>query len=138
MNAVEMAVRQLGKAIQADPRYMAFQEAKRANDADEALQQMVQEFNLKRMSYQHETEKPEEERNTEKIKQSEQHVKKLYMEIIKNPHMVAYESARQAMDAMIHEIDTIIMLCANGEDPEKCHPNLENCSGNCSACGGCH
>ena len=57
MTEVEAAVRQLGKAIQADPRYQAYWKAKTDNDADTELQENIQAFNLKKMSYQHETEK---------------------------------------------------------------------------------
>ena len=60
MTEVEAAVRQLGKAIQADPRYQAYWKAKTDNDADTELQENIQAFNLKKMSYQHETEKLEE------------------------------------------------------------------------------
>ena len=101
MTEVEAAVRQLGKAIQADPRFTAYWRAKADNDADTDLQNDIQAFNLKKMSYQHETEKLE-------------------------------------MNAMMQEVDTILSLCANGEDPDKCHPDLSNCSGNCASCGGCH
>ena len=59
MTEVEAAVRQLGKAIQADPRYQAYWKAKTDNDADTELQENIQAFNLKKMSYQHETEKLE-------------------------------------------------------------------------------
>ena len=67
MTEVEAAVRQLGKAIQADPRYTAYWRAKADNDADTDLQNDIQAFNLKKMSYQHETEKLEEKRNPEKL-----------------------------------------------------------------------
>ena len=43
------AARQLGKAIQADKRYLAFYAAKDANDADEALQELIGRFNLLKM-----------------------------------------------------------------------------------------
>ena len=64
--------------------------------------------------------------------------KALYLRIMENPNMRAFDSAKQAMNAMMQEVDTILSLCANGEDPDKCHPDLSNCSGNCASCGGCH
>ena len=75
MTEVEAAVRQLGKAIQADPRYQAYWKAKTDNDADTELQENIQAFNLKKMSYQHETEKLEENRNPEKLKKLEQELR---------------------------------------------------------------
>ena len=99
MNAVEEAVRNLGKAIQADPRYTAYHAAKAANDGD---------------------------------------VQEIYDRIVGNPHMAAFQAAKEAMDAMMQEVDLILTLCANGEDPDTCHPDLSNCTGNCASCGGCH
>ena len=73
MTEVEAAVRQLGKAIQADPRYQAYWKAKTDNDADTELQENIQAFNLKKMSYQHETEKLEENQNPEKLERRMRH-----------------------------------------------------------------
>ena len=75
-------VRQLGKAIQADPRYQAYWKAKTDNDADTELQENIQAFNLKKMSYQHETEKLEENRNPEKLEKLEQEIQALYLQIM--------------------------------------------------------
>lgn len=138
MTEVEAAVRQLGKAIQADPRYVAYWNAKADNDADTELQNDIQAFNFKKMSYQHEAEKLEEKRNPEKMEKLEHEVQELYLKIMDNPNMRAFETAKQAMNAMMQEVDTILSLCANGEDPDKCHPDLTNCTGNCSGCSGCH
>ena len=106
---VEEAVRTLGKCIQADPRYQQYQQAKQNNDADTALQEQIGAFNMKRMSYQR-----------------------------KMDDMVAFQEAKNKMDSMTKQIDAIITLCLQGEDPDTCHPDLSQCSGDCSACGGCH
>lgn len=139
MQEVEAAARALGKAIQADPRYQAYHAAKKANDADEALQQEIQEFNLKRMSYQRETERLAEQQNPERIQKLEQKIQELYLSINANANMAVFEAAKQAMDGMMQEVDMILTLCANGEDPDTCHPDLSACTGNCASCGGgCH
>lgn len=139
MQEVEAAARALGKAIQADPRYQAYHAAKKANDADEALQQEIQEFNLKRMSYQRETERLAEQQNPERIQKLEQKIQELYLSINANANMAAFEAAKQAMDGMMQEVDMILTLCANGEDPDTCRPDLSACTGNCASCGGgCH
>ena len=138
MNAVESAARALGKAVQADPRYLAYHAAKNENDSDAALQTAIQDFNLLRMNYQRETERAAEEQNTGKIQKLEQKIQERYLEIWENPHMAAFEAAKQEMDAMMREVDLILTMCANGEDPDTCHPDLSSCTGNCSSCGGCH
>ncbi len=138
MNEVEAAVRALGKAVQADPRYVDYHAAKAANDADETLQGDIQAFNLKRMAYQREMERSETEQDAAKLQKIEAEVQEIYERVISNPKMQAFNEAKQAMDAMMQEIDMILTLCANGEDPDTCHPDLSNCSGDCSSCAGCH
>ena len=48
MTVIEMA-RELGKALQEDERYKKYQEAKIKNDKDVELQNMIGDFNVKRM-----------------------------------------------------------------------------------------
>ena len=51
MSVIELT-RQLGAAIQADERYKAFDEAKKANDADKELNDLIGKINLVQMNYQ--------------------------------------------------------------------------------------
>ena len=44
--SIESALRELGKEIQKDERFIALQAAAKANDADESIQQMMQELQL--------------------------------------------------------------------------------------------
>ena len=134
---VEEAVRTLGKCIQADPRYQQYQQAKQNNDADTALQEQIGAFYMKRMSYQRKMDEDPEE-NAEALQALEKELDALYTEILKNPNMVAFQEAKDKMDSMTKQIDAIITLCLQGEDPDTCHPDLSQCSGDCSACGGCH
>ena len=46
MDVIEMA-RELGKAIQQDERYKRIDAAKKANDEDSQLQELIVKFNLK-------------------------------------------------------------------------------------------
>ena len=74
----------------------------------------------------------------ESLQALEKELDALYTEILKNPNMVAFQEAKDKMDSMTKQIDAIITLCLQGEDPDTCHPDLSQCSGDCSACGGCH
>ena len=49
MDVIELA-RELGKAIQQDERFLAMQIARQNSDNDDELQQLIGEFNLKRMA----------------------------------------------------------------------------------------
>ena len=79
MNVLELA-RQLGHAIQQDDRYIAYTLAKQANDEDEALQNLIQAFELKRMELQMALGK--EEKDQEAIAQLNDVVKEIYQRIM--------------------------------------------------------
>ena len=60
MDIIKMA-RELGKAIQEDDRYLALRLATQSNDEDQALQDMIGEFNLKRVSLNQEVQKADKD-----------------------------------------------------------------------------
>ena len=135
MNAIELT-RQLGAAIQADERYLAYVNAKKVNDEDEALQGKIGEFNLIRMSL--ERELSSEEKNDERVKEYNEKLRALYGEVMSNESMIAFNEAKTAMDELMNEINLILTMCVNGEDPATCDPHASGCTGSCSTCGGCH
>ncbi len=136
MNVIDKA-RELGKMIQADERYAVYCKAKEANDNDSALQQLINEFQMKRIELNAEMGK--EDRSAEKLTALDNEIKSLYGTIMANPNMAAYNEAKNAMDTMLSQINMVITYSANGEDPETC-PTEEphSCGGSCSTCGGCH
>lgn len=136
MTVIE-AVRNLGKCIQEDCRYKRYAEAKKANDENEELQKQIGQFQLERMNYQRESEK--ENPNTEKLKKWEDELDAKYSEIISTDGMKEFQAAKQELDDMINDVDAIITLSLNGEDPETCHADNGGCNGNCAGCSaGCH
>lgn len=137
MKVIEKA-RELGVLIQQDERYSAYYEAKDANDKDENLQNMINEFNMKRMQLNAEVSK--EEKNEERLSELDNAIKSLYGTIMANENMIRYNKAKSDMDSLLNQINMIITYSANGEDPLTC-PCEEvsvNCGGDCSACAGCH
>lgn len=135
MEIIEI-VRQLGKAIQEDQRYLNMRLAQQQSDEDESLQQLIGEFNLKRMAINNEAQK--EDRSEETIKRLNEELRAVYADIMKNEHMTAYNSAKTEFDALLQRITGIIGLCADGEDPETCDYDPAACGGDCASCGGCH
>lgn len=133
MDVIKMT-RELGKAIQQDERYIAYNIAKQINDEDEELQKDIAEFeNLRNiMRDAMSTENPD----FTKINDIDKETKTLYQKIMSNSNMIAFNKAQSTLEELITNINQIISLCANGEDPETCEPP-QGCSGNCSACGGC-
>ena len=129
--------RQLGAAIQQDERYLAFHEARRTNEADTDLNDLINKIQLIHMSYQHEAAK--DDANEEKLAAYDKEFSEVYQTVMANENMQKYEAARHAVDDMMNEITAILSLCVQGEDPKTCQPQEEHhCSGECGSCGGCH
>ncbi len=131
--------RQLGAAIQQDERYLAFEKARKANEEDAALNELMGELQMVQMNYQMEAGK--EEPDHEKMAAFEAKFNELYEKFMTNPNMQAYDEARGQVDAMMNYIMQILSLCVNGADPETCEPETQehhDCDGSCSTCGGCH
>ncbi len=136
MNAIEKA-RELGMAIQADEKYINYHKAKELNDNDEALQEMIKEFNLKRVQLNAEMSKAD--KSQEKISQIDGEIKSLYGNIMANENMNAFNTAKTEMDNLLAQVNMIITMSANGEDPMTCPTEVpSSCSGSCSSCSGCH
>lgn len=136
MDVIEIT-RQLGEAIQQDERYIAFMEAKRANEEDMELNAMIGKLNLVQMAYQNESgkEAPDEQKLSDMDKEFQQ----LYGDIMLNENMKRYEEKKQTVDDMMNYLIGILSQCVNGADPATCEPVSADgeCTGSCSTCGGC-
>ena len=135
--SLESALRELGKEIQADPRFAALQTAAKANDADEALQAQMQEMQLLSLKYQQEAEKGEEA-SQERIAELQQEYQDLYTKIMDGENMKNYSAAAADMEHMAQYISQMIGLFFDGQDPATCEIPASGCTHDCCTCGGCH
>ena len=87
MDVIELA-RELGKAIQQDERFLAMQIARQNSDNDDELQQLIGEFNLKRMAINNEAAK--ENRDEAKLQQLNSELRETYAKVMQNKNMNAY------------------------------------------------
>ncbi len=138
MGVIEQA-RMQGKAVQADERYIEYVRAKELNDADEGLQDLIGEFNLIRQNLAMETGKPEEEQDAAKISELNVKMHSAYEDVMSNENMAAFTVAKQGMDKLMSEINTILTYCVEGLDPDTCPSEvpISSCGGSCDSCGGC-
>lgn len=134
MKLIEMA-REMGKEIQSTAEYKRLMAAKEANDNDKDLQDGIGKFNLKRLEMNNEMQKPE--RDDAKMQALNEELQKIYTEVMGNPSMMEFNIAKQEMDEIMQQVNAILTMCVNGEDPETCEIPTA-CSGSCSTCGGCH
>ncbi len=128
--------RELGAALQADARYEKLMQARKVNDEDEELQNLIGEFNMIMLKAQQEAEK--EEKDEAKMQAYNEQYVAAYQKIMANENMVAYQAAQSELEAVVNTVNGIIAMSLNGEDPMTCDPDAQNCTHDCSTCGGCH
>lgn len=134
MDIVELA-RQIGAEIQKDEIYIKLKESEKACDTDMALQDLIGEFNLKRMSLNQEASKPE--RDEEKITRLNTELRECYDKVMANENMLAYNNSKTQLDHKVKQVIDIITMSAEGADPETVQSSSD-CTHDCSTCGGCH
>jgi cell fate (sporulation/competence/biofilm development) regulator YlbF (YheA/YmcA/DUF963 family) len=133
MDIIEMA-RELGKALQTDDRYIAYMLAKQVNDEDKELQKDIDSF--EKMRYDLSMELTKENKDTDRVKELDDNIKETYNKIMSNKNMIVFSAAQKSLEQLVGNIQEIITLSANGEDPATCEP-ASGCTGSCATCGGC-
>ena len=134
MTDVIALARQLGHAIQEQEEYKTIMTAKDAADNDEALQALITEFNIKRVAINAEACKTD--RDDETLKKLNEEMRTAYSDIMNNEHMKAYNDAKQAFDKVLQRVLAIVQQSAEGQDPDTTDFS-EDCTHDCSTCGGC-
>ena len=134
MNIIEKA-RELGKLIQQEESYIALQKAQAEADADMELQNLIGDFNMKRMSINNEASK--KDKDSDKLALLNSQMREDYSKIMSNKNMIAYNEAKDAFDMVANRVLAIVQQSAEGADPETADYSTSSCSGSCSTCGGC-
>ncbi len=134
MDIIEKA-RELGKLIQQEESYIALQKAQADADADMELQNLIGDFNMKRMSINNEASK--KDKDSDKLALLNSQMREDYSKIMSNKNMIAYNEAKDAFDMVVNRVLAIVQQSAEGADPETADYSTSSCSGSCSTCGGC-
>ena len=125
MTIIEKA-HELGEMIKESEEMKALKEAEEAQAADDAAQQLVSDFNIKRMNLAREIQSgkiTEEEAIMKNNEAFSEMVEK--SETIKN-----YVDAKKKFDDMVNSVNSVINVYIMGDQG--------GCTHNCSTCGGCH
>ncbi|MBQ7794271.1 MAG: YlbF family regulator [Clostridia bacterium] len=117
---------ELGKMIAECPEAEALNLAEEAQAADEAAQELLKEFNLKRMNLVRDMQQEKITREEAAKANSDAFAEMLE----KSPTIKAYVEAKKDFDAVVQEINGIINYYITGQEP--------GCTHDCSTCGGCH
>lgn len=134
MDIIEKA-REIGKLIQQEESYIALQKAQADADADMELQNLIGDFNMKRMSINNEASK--KDKDSDKLALLNSQMREDYSKIMSNKNMIAYNEAKDAFDMVANRVLAIVQQSAEGADPETADYSTSSCSGSCSTCGGC-
>ncbi len=137
MNDLMEMAKELGRALQRDERYLAFRAAAQKNDEDSELQELIGEFNLKRLDLSNEQDKAQPD--SDRMDALDAEVKNIYAKIMENPSMAAYQRVRSEFEQLLDSINRVIAMSAAGQDPDSYDPAAAaGCAGDCAACAGCH
>ena len=120
--------KELGELLSQSEQVKAYAAAKVAYDQDNEIQELVGQFNIRKMSMAalSQQDNPDEER----INSHEEKIKEIYDRIMESELMIDLQMKGQAVEQLIGEINNILNFYVTGENPQ-------GCSGNCSSCGGC-
>lgn len=128
MGIFEIAA-ELGKALKADERLVALEDAKKAYEANTTLQRNMVEFEVQQKALQQEIAKPE--RDTVFIEVIQKRIDELYKAITEDADFVALNDAQAVVNELMNSVNTTITYNITGEMPSSC-------THDCSTCGGCH
>lgn len=126
MTVIEKA-NELGQMIKDSKEMKALTEAEAAQAKDEAAQELIKEFNLKRMNLARDM---QEGKLTQEdaIKKNNEAFEEM---VAKSQSIKAYVDAKKAFDNMLNGVNNIINLYITGEQ-------AGGCTHDCHTCGGCH
>ena len=76
------------------------------------------------------------DRDDETLKKLNEEMRTAYSDIMSNENMKAYNDAKQAFDKVLQRVLAIVQQSADGQDPDTTDYS-EDCTHDCSTCGGC-
>ena len=125
----------LAKKLQQDDRIIYLEQAKKMNDMDQELQELIGKFNL--CQYNYRAEDAKKDKDEAKLSQLYAEITDLYAQIMENDSMKEYNECKTEVDRLTQHIQAIISAAINGGDPMAVELPAGGCSGNCSGCSGC-
>ena len=128
MDILEMA-KELGKAIADSELMESVKKAEDVQNNDEKAQQLIGEYNLKRIQLMQRAQKEnvtQEELESIRTELSDEFDKLMQYDVINR-----YITPNKELDAVLEQVNNIITFYVTGQTPG-------GCSGSCSSCSGCH
>ena len=126
MTVIEKA-NELGQLIKDCPEMKALTDAEQAQAKDDAAQELIKEFNLKRMNLARDIQDGKMTQE-EAIKANNQAFEEM---VAKSESIKAYVEAKKKFDNLLNGVNNIINLYITGEQ-------AGGCTHDCHSCSGCH
>ncbi len=117
----------LGLTLKDDPRYIALEAAQKKYETAASLHTAMTEYNVQQQAYAQEEAK--DEPDTLLMASLQRRIEELYNIIIADPVFVELNQAQEEFNALMEEVNNILMHNLTGQDP--------SCTHDCSTCGGC-
>lgn len=118
--------RELGEMIQDSEEMKAYKAAEAAQKSDEATQEFMKEFNLNRLNLARDMQNGKVSREDAIAKNNE-----AFDELCKKAPLIReYVDAKAKLDTLVNQVNQIISYYITGQ--------TDDCTHDCSTCGGCH
>ena len=121
---------QLGMEIAKSEEIAELERAKDVFDKDRELQAKMAEYEAERKLLAEEFSKNTNEADAKAIADLRARIEELTHEISAMPNYAAFAAAQQAMNKLMADVNAEIKFCITGE--------RDDCTHDCSTCGGCH
>ena len=131
MGKVQDCARALGEAIVASEEYQNMQLCEKATESDPAAAEAMGRYMELHAAVNQEM--GNEEPDAEKIAQYGREMDELQQTLNSMPSVEAMTAARQRFSELMNQVNQILEFIITGDVQPS-----GGCSGNCSACGGCH
>ena len=128
-NIFELAA-SLGKALKEDEKLVRLDAAKKAYEADGALQKMLVEYEVQQKALQGEITR--EERDTLFIDTIQKRIDQLYRNIMEHPVFLELNEAQAEVNELMNAVNNTITFHITGEMPSSCTHNCSTCGGGCA------
>ncbi len=129
----------LGEEIQKSDLYIKMRMYEQLIESDEHLQQLREDYNIKVIGINVESEK--ENPNYQKIAKLTKEKSDIYDEIFSDPNMRNYKERKDKFDSHVRSVMSIIKQYADGKNPSYENQGLnldDGCTGDCGSCGQCY
>lgn len=132
MNQIVEKAKELGELLKQSEEFKNYNEVKAKYEADETIQTLISDFNLKKMAVMNQMQN-EENPDEEKLKSLQEEMRGAYAAVMSNATMTEFMNAKEVFEKLVNDMYGIINFAVTGVAPGGCDGS------SCASCGGgCH